>query len=113
MGMHLEQLDLGFDLLPSPGHPPTVDRRLTVWAAHRERPRRRPCGRGQSESTLGFALQRRVSTVEYQDAGSSLGWQRASASEVIGGRGRIVAEFFGSSRHECGSSGADAALLVR
>jgi site-specific DNA recombinase len=94
MGMQLEQLDLGFDLLPSPGHPPTVDRRLTVWAAHRERPRRRCAGRGQSESTLRFALYGRVSTVEFQDAESSLGWQRASASEVIAGRGRIVAEFF-------------------
>lgn len=37
----------------------------------------------------------RVSTVEYQDAESLLGWQRASASEVIAGRGQIVAEFFG------------------
>jgi hypothetical protein len=94
MGMQLEQLDLELDLLPDPGHPPTVDRRLTVWAAHRERPRRRSCGCGQSESTQRFALYGRVSTVEYQDAGSSLGWQRASAGDVIAGRGRIVAEFF-------------------
>jgi site-specific DNA recombinase len=32
--------------------------------------------------------------VEFQDAGSSSGWQRDSAAEVIAGRGRIVAEFF-------------------
>jgi DNA invertase Pin-like site-specific DNA recombinase len=41
-----------------------------------------------------FALYGRVSTVEYQDAESSLGWQRDSATDVIAGRGRIVAEFF-------------------
>jgi site-specific DNA recombinase len=41
-----------------------------------------------------FAFYGRVSTVEYQDAESSLGWQRDSAGEVIAGRGRIVAEFF-------------------
>jgi site-specific DNA recombinase len=32
--------------------------------------------------------------MEFQDASSSLGWQWDSASEVIAGRGRIVAEFF-------------------
>ena len=36
----------------------------------------------------------RASTAEYQHGESSLGWQRASARDVIGGRGRIVAEFF-------------------
>jgi hypothetical protein len=41
-----------------------------------------------------FAFYGRVSTVEYQDADSSLGWHRDSAGEVITGRGRIVAEFF-------------------
>jgi len=41
-----------------------------------------------------FALYERVSTLEYQDAGSSLGWQRDSAIDVIADRGRIVVEFF-------------------
>jgi hypothetical protein len=40
-----------------------------------------------------FALYGRVSTVEYQDPESSLGWQRDSALDVIADRGRIVAEF--------------------
>jgi site-specific DNA recombinase len=94
MGMQLEQLDLGFDLLPDPGHPPVVDQRLTVWAARQERPRRRSSGPGRAGGGLRFAFYGRVSTVEFQDAGSSAGWQRDSASEMIAGRGRIVAEFF-------------------
>ncbi|HEY6798996.1 MAG TPA: recombinase family protein, partial [Kineosporiaceae bacterium] len=34
------------------------------------------------------------STTRFQDAASSRRWQRDSASELVGGRGRIVAEFF-------------------
>jgi len=61
-----------------------------------------------------FAFYGRVSTVEYQDAGSSLGWQRDSASEVIAGRGRIVAEFFdvGCSRRVPWARRSEAARLL-
>jgi hypothetical protein len=41
-----------------------------------------------------FAFYGRVSTLEYQDPESSLGWQRDSALDMIADRGRIVAEFF-------------------
>ena len=43
---------------------------------------------------MRFAFYGRVSTLEYQDPESSLGWQRDSALDVIADRGRIVAEFF-------------------
>lgn len=94
MGIHLEQLDLGLDLPPDPGHLPAVDLQVTAWAARQERPRRRSSGPGQAGGEVRFAFYGLVSTVEYQDAESSLGWQRASASEVIAGRGRTVAEYF-------------------
>ena len=94
MGILLEQLDLGFDLLPGPGRPPTADRRVTVWAAHQVCPRRRSSGRGRAAGGVRFAFYGRVSTVEYQDPESSLGWQRDSALDVIADRGRIVVEFF-------------------
>jgi DNA invertase Pin-like site-specific DNA recombinase len=61
-----------------------------------------------------FAFYGRVSTVEFQDAGSSLGWQRDSAREVIAGRGRIVAEFFdvGCSRRVAWAGRRQAARLL-
>jgi DNA invertase Pin-like site-specific DNA recombinase len=98
MGRHLQQLDLGLDITPSLAGgidlSPSDDRWLTTWAARGERSRRRSSGRGRPEGEVWFAFYGRVSTVEYQDAESSLGWQRDSASDVIAGRGRIVAEFF-------------------
>jgi hypothetical protein len=49
---------------------------------------------------LRFAFYGRISTLEYQDPVSSRAWQVEAAGRVIGGRGRIVAEFFdvGTSR---------------
>jgi hypothetical protein len=35
-----------------------------------------------------------MSTVEFQDRETSLGWQREVAGETIRGRGVIVAEYF-------------------
>jgi DNA invertase Pin-like site-specific DNA recombinase len=43
---------------------------------------------------LKFAFYGRMSTVEFQDRATSLGWQREVAEETIRGRGMIVAEFF-------------------
>src|SRR5215475_14672522 len=94
MDMQLEQLDLGRDLGLDAEHLPADDRRLTAWAARDEPPRRRFSRRNRVGGGVRFAFYGRVSTVEYQDAESSLGWQREGASEVIAGRGRIVAEFF-------------------
>src|SRR6185369_16801419 len=43
---------------------------------------------------LRFAFYCRMSTVEFQDRATSLGWQREIAEETIRGRGVIVAEYF-------------------
>jgi site-specific DNA recombinase len=43
---------------------------------------------------LRFAFYGRVSTAEYQDPESSMGWQRDSALDLIGSVGRIVVEYF-------------------
>ncbi|HEY6795272.1 MAG TPA: recombinase family protein [Kineosporiaceae bacterium] len=99
MGVQPEQRDLeldppvnlGMDLGPDAPRRGAEDRGLTGWATRR---RRRPPGRAEAGGGLRFAFYGRVSTVEYQDAGSSLGWQRDSAAEVIAGRGQIVQEFF-------------------
>jgi site-specific DNA recombinase len=98
MGSHVQQLDLGIDLTLNAGpHPETSavnNRKLTTWAAQGKRARRRPSGRDRAVGGVRFAFYGRVSTVEYQDAASSLRWQRDSAGEVIVGSGRIVVEFF-------------------
>ena len=47
--------------------------------------------RGQG---LRFAFYGRVSTAEYQDPESSMGWQRDSALDLIGSVGQIVVEYF-------------------
>jgi site-specific DNA recombinase len=94
MGMQLEQLELGLDLLPTPGHLPAVDRQVPVWAARPQRPPRRCSYRGRAGAGVRFALYGRTSTVEFQHGESSLGWQRDSAIDVIADRGQIVAEFF-------------------
>jgi hypothetical protein len=98
MGSQVQQLDLGIDLAldrgphrePSPGD----NRQLTTWAARGQRARRGPSGRDRAGGGVRFAFYGRVSTLEYQDADSSFGWQRESASDVTTGRGRIVTEFF-------------------
>ncbi len=43
---------------------------------------------------LRFAFYGRMSTVEFQDRITSLGWQREVAEETIRGHGAIVAEYF-------------------
>ena len=43
---------------------------------------------------LRFVFYGRMSTVEFQDRETSLGWQREVAEETIRGRGMIVAEYF-------------------
>jgi site-specific DNA recombinase len=98
MGRHLEQLDLGLDLTtdlaPPLGPSPRNNRELATWASGGQRSPRRSCGRDRAGAGVRFALYGRVSTLEYQDPESSLGWQRDSALDVIADRGRIVAEFF-------------------
>jgi DNA invertase Pin-like site-specific DNA recombinase len=54
------------------------------------RRRQRPAG----SHGLRFAFYGRMSTVEFQDRATSLGWQREVAEETIRGRGVIVAEYF-------------------
>ena len=89
MGSHVQQLDLGIDLALDRG-PRTApsrgdDRQLRTWAAGDQQAQYRPSGRDRAEAEVRFAFYGRVSTVEYQDADSSLGWQRDSAGEVITG----------------------------
>jgi hypothetical protein len=43
---------------------------------------------------LRFAFYGRMSTVEFQDRTTSLGWQREAAEETIRGHGVIMAEYF-------------------
>jgi DNA invertase Pin-like site-specific DNA recombinase len=98
MGVFLEQLDLGLDLTPglAPPRGPSLgsNRQLTDWVSGSRRSPRRSCGRGRAGAGVRFAFYGRVSTLEYQDPVSSLGWQRDSAIDVIADRGRIVTEFF-------------------
>lgn len=73
-----------------------VDDPLKSWvetAGTLRRPRAKLSGR-PSRARLRFALYGRMSTVEYQDASTSAGWQRQIAADLIAGRGVIVAEFF-------------------
>jgi hypothetical protein len=55
-------------------------------------PRRRRQAVGDHEPR--FAFYGRMSTVEFQDRTTSLGWQREVAEETIQGHGVIVAEYF-------------------
>lgn len=45
-----------------------------------------------------FAFYGRMSTSEFQDRGTSLGWQRAVAEELVDGVGAIVADYFDEGR---------------
>jgi site-specific DNA recombinase len=65
---------------------------LVTWIGGRT-PRVRRRGRG-AEAGLRFAFYGRVSTKDYQDPVSSRRWQLDVATELIAGRGRIVAQFF-------------------
>ncbi|TDD21263.1 recombinase [Actinomadura sp. KC06] len=55
-----------------------------------------------------------MSTVEYQDRASSIGWQREAAEQLVAGRGVIVAEFFdaGCSRRLSWTERPQAAALL-
>lgn len=78
----------------------------------------RPCsgraGEDRGRGDLRFAFYGRTSTVEHQDPVSSRGWQREAADAAIGGRGRVVREFFdaGSSRRRAWSRRPQAAALL-
>ncbi|WP_422769004.1 recombinase family protein [Plantactinospora sp. WMMC1484] len=65
---------------------------LAAWIGGKTpRVRRRGSGTGAG---LRFAFYGRVSTKDYQDPVSSRRWQLDVATELIAGRGRIVAQFF-------------------
>lgn len=56
-----------------------------------------PSGRRQHTGgghRLRFAFYGRMSTIEFQDRTTSIGWQRKLAEETIRGHGVIVAEYF-------------------
>jgi site-specific DNA recombinase len=63
---------------------------------------------------LRFAFYGRVSTAEFQDPESSMGWQRDSALDLIGSVGRIVVEYFdvGCSRRLAWSDRPEARRLL-
>jgi site-specific DNA recombinase len=65
-------------------------------------------------SGVRFAFYGRVSTEDFQDHESSRAWQRNAASELIAGRGVIVAEFFdrGQSRRLAWRNRPQAAALL-
>jgi len=67
---------------------------LARWAAGRQPTRRRSSPKGVARAGLRFAFCGRISTEDYQDKVSSARWQLDFANELVGGRGRIVAEFF-------------------
>jgi DNA invertase Pin-like site-specific DNA recombinase len=50
--------------------------------------------RSVANDGLRFAFYGRVSTADYQDPSSSRRWQLDVATELVAGRGRVVAEFF-------------------
>jgi hypothetical protein len=70
---------------------PDVDL-LGLWAATRAK-RARHYGR-MVQAGLRFAFYGRVSTQDYQDPVSSRRWQFDFATELVAGRGRVVAHFF-------------------
>ncbi|WP_238005914.1 recombinase family protein [Dactylosporangium sp. AC04546] len=71
---------------------------LTRWVTQARpagRLRRRPA---DGVGGLRFAFYGRVSTVDFQERESSRRWQRDAAEELIAGHGRIVVEYFDTSR---------------
>jgi site-specific DNA recombinase len=69
---------------------------------------------GDERGGLRFAFYGRVSTEDHQDPVTSLARQRAQAGALVGGHGRIVAEFFdaGQSRALAWARRPQAAALV-
>jgi hypothetical protein len=68
---------------------------LSGWLDVTPTPRRVRCQRLRAVvDGVRFAFYGRMSTSEYQDAGSSRAWQLDSARQTIAGRGRVMAEFF-------------------
>lgn len=69
---------------------------LGEWLARRQpaKHRRARAGAGSSGPGLRFAFYGRMSTADHQDRFSSRRWQLDNATELVAGRGRIVAEFF-------------------
>ncbi|WP_433177478.1 hypothetical protein [Actinoallomurus sp. CA-150999] len=82
---------------------------LLAWARSRQCSVAKPRGGG-----LRFAFYGRVSTEDHQDPETSWARQRAQASALVGGYGRIVAEFFdvGQSRVLPSARRPEAAALV-
>lgn len=78
----------------------TVTRAATPRSVSPRRAGTRRRQRTAGNHGLRFAFYGRMSTVEFQDRATSLGWQREVAEETIRGHGVIVAEYFdeGSSR---------------
>jgi site-specific DNA recombinase len=90
--------------------------RLTEWVEQRPGRRGRPSSKQRTvPAGLRFALYGRVSTREFQDRASSLGWQREFAGEIIAGHGTITAEYFdvGCSRRRAWSRRPQAAALLK
>jgi hypothetical protein len=73
----------------SPARPATPTDAVSPRRAGARRRQRTVEGHG-----LRFAFYGRMSTVEFQDRTTSLGWQREVAEETIRGNGVIVAEYF-------------------
>jgi DNA invertase Pin-like site-specific DNA recombinase len=73
----------------SPARPATPKDAVSPRRAGARRRQRTVEGHG-----LRFAFYGRMSTVEFQDRTTSLGWQREVAEETIRGHGVIVAEYF-------------------
>lgn len=87
---------------------------LTRWAATRRVPRQRKPRDQAPGGRLRFAFYGRMSTEDYQDPVSSLGWQLDLARELVTGHGRIVAQFFdvGYSRRRAWPNRPEAAALL-
>ncbi len=73
----------------SPARPATPSDAVSPRRAGGRRRQRTGGGHG-----LRFAFYGRMSTVEFQDRATSIGWQREVAEETIRGHGVIVAEYF-------------------
>lgn len=88
------------------------DSLLVAWATGQRRVR--PRHQARIDAGLRFAFYGRMSTVDFQDRATSQRWQLASASELVAGHGRIVAEYFdhGMSRSLAWADRPQAARLL-
>lgn len=95
--MQITDQPLLFDF---PTGPPETSRRIpadtdvATWANLKTAPAMSRPPVGGAQAGVKFAFYGRVSTTEYQDQDSSLGWQRDSALDLIGSSGQIVVEYF-------------------